>query len=129
MTDTDKIEAGLAQMGYELVDNGHLELPMSTPATYVFTEAATYNPGAFAEAIEEYDFGIVGITTEQNDDGKFYYYADVVTDHYKKVAVKVWRDSANLFPKEDYVDTYEISRIIHAIENAFESDLEHKTDD
>lgn len=115
----------MAQMDYELVDNGVLELPASTPATYEFVEPATYNPDAFEEAVDEYGFGLIDENSTQKDDGSFYYNVDVVTDHYKKVAVKVWRDSANIYPKEELVDTYEFSRIVHSIENAFESELEH----
>ena len=93
------------------------------------TESATYNPDAFEGAVDEYDFGLVGENTKQKDDGSFYYHVDVVTDHYKRVAVKVWMDSANIYPKEELVDTYEMSRIVHAIEDAFESELEHKEND
>jgi hypothetical protein len=39
--------------------------------------------------------------------------------------VKIWQEKANLFPKEELPDTYEVSRIIHAIEDAFEAELEH----
>lgn len=129
MTDNEKIEAGLEQMGFELVDHGVLELPSSTPATYAFTGETTYGPDAFAEALDKHGFSVVGVNTEQKDNGDFYYYADVVTDHYKKIAVKVWRESANLYPKKEHVDTYEVSRILHAIEDAFESELEHRVDD
>jgi hypothetical protein len=125
MSDKDKLTAGMEQMGFKMVDNGVLELPTSTPATYEFTEPASYNPEAFAEAVEEYDFGLVGENTKEKEDGSFYYYVDVVTDHYKKVAVKVWKDSANIYPKEELVDTYEFSRIVHAIEDAFQAQLEH----
>lgn len=87
MTDA-KISSGMEQMGFEMLDNGVLELPTSTPATYRFVEKATYNPSAFADEIKEYGFGLVGADFEQQDSGEFYYYVDVVTDHYKKVAVK-----------------------------------------
>jgi len=126
MSDNAKINAGMNQMGFEVVEHGRIELPSSTPATYEFTGKTTYQPDAFEDALDEHDFGVVGVNTKQKDNGDFYYYADVVTDHYKKVAVKVWKESANLYPKENSVDTFEFSRILHAIEDAFESNLEHR---
>lgn len=131
MTEKADIEAGMAQMGFEMVDNGVIEVPTSKPATYAFTGETTYQPAVFEDELDTHGFGLVGVNTKQKDNGDFYYYADVVTDHYKKVAVKVWNDTANLYPKENTVDTYEVSRILHAIEDAFKSELEHKesTDD
>jgi len=128
MTDTDKIKAGLAQMDFEMVDNGVFEMPASTPATYNFTEPATFDPNAFEAEIDDRGFSYIGKHSTEKDDGSFYYTVDVVTDHYKKVAVKVWRDTANLYPKEELVDTYEVSRIVHAIEEGFQSELEHTND-
>jgi len=115
----------MAQMGFEIVDNGVLELPSATPATYVFTEAPTYRPDGFDAAIQDKAFGVIDVNTKQKESGEFYYYADVVTDHAKKLAVKVWTDSANIYPKEERIDTYEFSRVLHAIEDGFEAELAH----
>jgi len=125
-SDNEKIKAGMEQMNFEMVDNGVMKLPTSKPATYTFSGETTYRPDVFADAIDEHEFSLIGVNTKQKNNGVFYYYADVVTDHYKKVAVKVWNNNANLYPKEKTVDTYELSRILHAIENAFKSELEHK---
>lgn len=129
MTDTEKIEAGMAQMGFEMVDNGNIEIPSSKPAMYAFTEPATYDPESFKEEIEQHDFGITGEVTTEKDSGEFYYFVEVVTDHYKSIKVKIWPDQVRLFPKEEGIDTYEFSRLIHAIEDGFGSDLEHTKDD
>lgn len=122
------IQAGMDQMAYELVDNGVLELPSSTPATYEFVEPAEYNPEGFEEALDEHDFSVFTATTEEREDGEFYYYVDVMTDHYKKVHVRVWRETACVYPKEELVDKYEFARIVGAIESAF-GDLDHDPDD
>lgn len=121
------IQAGLDQMNYEQVDNGVIEIPSSKPARYGFVEPATYDPEAFKEACEEYGFSVFTATTEQRGDGDFYYYVGVLTDHYKKVHVRVWRETACIFPKEKLVDTYEFARIVRSIESAF-GDLEHEPD-
>jgi hypothetical protein len=63
MSENEYIKAGMAQMDYELVDNGVLELPVATPATYEFQKPATYNPDAFECEIKSYDFGLVSIKT------------------------------------------------------------------
>jgi hypothetical protein len=123
MNKTD-IEAGLDQMGFEMVDNGIMQLPASSPATYNFVGKAEYNPDAFEEALEDKGFSHLTANTDTREDGEFYYYVDVVTDHYKKVKVKVWADSACIFPKEEQPDTFEFARIVRAIEDAF-GELEH----
>ena len=128
MMDTEQITAGMDQMDFAIIDNGVLELPSSTPATYTFTSEPTYNPDGFTEAIENKDFGVIDVNTEQKDSGEFYYYADVITDHAKKLHVKVWQNRANVYPKEERIDTYEFSRVVHAIEDAFDSELEHTND-
>jgi len=128
MTGNTKIEAGIQQMDFSMVDNGIVDLPTSTPATYTFKSPAEYDPDGFADEIESHDFGVMGITTEECTIG-WYYYADVVTDHCKRVAVKVWPRTANIYPKEDLVDTYEFSRILHSIEDGFNGELEHSTND
>lgn len=128
MVDKKHIQAGLDQMDFRVIDNGTLELPSSTPATYKFTEPTTYNPEQFAEQIDGYGFSTVGMTTNTKD-SDWYYYTDVLTDHCKTVHVKIWTDKANVYPKEDGIDTWEFSRILSAIEEAFGSELQHTPDD
>jgi len=125
MVSKPTIQAGLDQMDFEIVDDGHLKLPASTPARYVFASETELDPEAVELELDDYDFSILTPNHQWDDDGSFYYYVDVVTDHYKKIHVKVWQDRANLYPKEELVDTYEVSRIIHAIENAFGTELVH----
>lgn len=124
----DRVDAALAQMGFEMVDNGVLELPSSTPATFRFDGQTELDVDAFEDALDERDFGMLSPSTGEKDDGSFYCYADVVTDHYKRVAVKVWNDTAAIYPKEELVDTFEVSRIIHAIEEGFGAELRHDPD-
>jgi len=125
MSDRIDLEAAQAQMGFELVDSGPIEVPCSTPATFAFTEPAEHTTEAFFEAMDEHDFAVIDTFHSESEDG-FYYKADVLTDHYKKCTVKVWEDRANIYPQEEGFDTYEVSRIIHGIEDAFGSELEHE---
>jgi len=124
MTERAKIQSGLDQMDFEMVDNGVLELPTSTPATYEFIEPAKYDPEGFGEAIAEHNFTLMTANTKEREDGEFYYYVDVLTDHYKKVHVRVWANTACVFPKEELPDRYEFARIVKAIEASF-GELDH----
>lgn len=123
MNKTD-IQSGIGQMDYDVVDNGSIELPVSTPATYEFVEPASYDPDAFESALDEHDFILFTPNTKLREDGEFYYYADLMTDHYKKVQVRIWKDSACVFPKDELPDKFEFARIVQAIETAF-GDLKH----
>jgi len=129
MSDREKIKAGMDQMGFEMLDNGVMELPSSKPAMYAFVEPATYDAEAFKAEIKDHDFNITGDVTTENDSGEFYYFVEVLTDHYKTVKVKIWPEKVRIFPKENGIDTYEFSRIVHAIEDAFQAELEHETDE
>lgn len=48
-----------------------------------------------------------------------------MTDHYKKVHVRVWKDGACVFPKDDLPDKFEFTRIVEAFESAF-GDLKYE---
>lgn len=113
------------QMGFELVDNGVLELPCSTPAVFKFVDEPELNSERFTEAIETNDFSISEELIREKD-GEFYFKAKVMTDHYKDCIVKVWTDKARVYPREDDLDTYEFSRIVHAIEDSFGAELTHE---
>lgn len=126
MSDRIDIQAAKDQMGFEMVDTQGLDMPVSTPATFRFIEPAELVRGEFVKAMEEHEFATIDTFHKQSDDG-FYYKADVLTDHYKKCTVKVWEEKANIHPQENGIDTYELSRIIHGIEAAFGSELEHES--
>jgi len=118
------IKAGISQMEFEVVDNGVIKLPCSTPARYNFVGHAVYAPEAFESAVNDEGFTVISSDMEFHDTGEFYYSADLLTDHYKKVKIRVWEHSANIYPRNELPDKYEFTRILKAIETAF-GDLEH----
>lgn len=122
MSEPDGIQNALDDMEFEVIDNGALELPTSVPALFSFKTEAELNPDGFEDAIEEYDFTNLDTFTTKNDSG-FYYKTKVLTDHYKDCVVKVWAEDVRIFPKDNELDTYELSRIVHAIEDAFGAEL------
>lgn len=117
--DQEEIEAGMDEMSYTLVDNGVMELPSSKPAAYSFVEPPLFQPEQLEEALDEHEFGMMTRQAEQREDGRFYCYADVVTDHYKKISVKVWNDSVRIYPGKEPPDTYEFTRIVKSIAATF----------
>lgn len=125
MSDPDDIQAGLDQMNFEMVDNGVIEIPSSRPASFAFTTEPTLDVDAIEPAFAEYDFGTMDMTHDTRENGDFYCYFDVVTDHYKRLSVKIWREKCRIYPHENRVDTYELTRIVHAIEAALGAELEH----
>ena len=127
MSERKDIEDGLAQMKFEIADDGAIKLPLSTPATYEFENEATLDEAAFEAAIDDYGFSVFDTIVRENENG-FYYKTDLMTDHYKRIVVKVWKETANIYPKEKQTDHYELARIVHAIEDAFDAELTHSTD-
>jgi hypothetical protein len=119
-----EIEGGLEEMNFTMVDNGIMELPSSKPATYEFVEESEYAPEQFEAEIEDVGFSIFTASTEQREDGAFYYYVDVLTDHAKRVKIRVWNDTVRIYPREEPPDTWEFSRIVQAVETAF-GELQH----
>jgi hypothetical protein len=127
-TDIDIREA-MAEMDFEIVDNGVLELPSSKPATFRVSGEATPDTDALEDSLDEHDFGLMQQVKNSRDDGRFYCHFHVVTDHYKRVRVKTWNDSVRIYPDEELPDTFEFVRIIKAIEDAFGVELEHDPQD
>lgn len=124
MSERRDIRAVREQMEFEVVDNGVIELPTSTPGVLEFDSPAELNPDAFESALDEHDFVALDTFVESSDDG-FYYKTKILTDHCKDCVVKVWEHQVCIFPKEELLDTYELSRVIHAIEDAFGAGLSH----
>lgn len=116
------VEKGLEQMGYEVVDNGVMNLPCSTPAVYEFATPSELDGDTFEENITAHDFTIYDTFSREQGD-QYLYSASVVTDHYKKVNLRTSHESLRVFPDEQPPDRYELSRILHAVEDAFGSDL------
>jgi len=123
MSEPTDIESGLEQMSYEIVDNGALELPVSTPCAFEFLSDTEPDIDVFKETMKSHDFGLRESQLRTSNDGDFYYKAKVMTDHYKDCVVKVWKDTVRIYPREYQLDTYELSRIVHGIEDAFGSKL------
>lgn len=125
MATKETIEAAMSEMDYSVVDNGVLELPASKPAAFSFEGDPSLDVDALEEELESNDFGMLTPNHETREDGKFYCFVDVVTDHYKKVKVKIWNDTVCIFPDEELPDTYEFTRTVQAIETALGADVEH----
>ena len=124
MNDTkEKVKHGLGQMKFEMVNNGVMDLPTSTPALYQFTSEATLSEESFEKELDDYDFVTLDTYTTENENG-FYYKTKVLTDHSKDCIVKVWNDEARIFPRGQCLDRYELARILHALEAAFDATLE-----
>jgi len=124
-TETD-IESGLNQMDYEVVDNGVIELPSSTPAVFEFEGSSELNVETLESELDEYEFSMFTPTHDTREDGSFYCYVDILTDHYKKIHLRIWREQVCVFPKEEQPDRYELSRLMNAVESAFGAELTHE---
>lgn len=124
MSDPIDTKNALDQMAYEVVDNGALDLPTAVPALFAFTDTAELTPGALEDALDEYGFSTLDTFSTTSDSG-FYYKTRVMTDHYKDCVVKVWEDDVRIYPRDKELDTYELSRIIHAVEDAFNAEMEN----
>lgn len=125
MSSKADIGGGMGEMDFSMVDNGIMELPCSKPATFAFVEEPTLDVTALEDKLDGYDFGMFTPNYDEREDGQFYCHVEIVTDHYKKVKSKIWNDSVRIYPREDMPDTYEFTRIVHAIEDAFGAELEH----
>lgn len=125
MSEPDGIQAGLDQMHYELLDSGGLTMPVSEPATYEFDERATLNIDAFESKVDDYGFMLLDSYSQEKDSEDFYYTTSLLTDHFKEAKLKVFSDRAFVYPQENGIDTYEMSRIVHSIEDGFNASLTH----
>jgi len=119
------VEAGLEEMDFEMVDTGVLELPTSKPACFDLIGDTSIDIEALESELDSCGFVSMSPVMDTNDEGDFYCYVDIMTDHYKKIHVKVWNDSVSVFQKENKPDSYELSRILHAIEEAFNGEIQH----
>jgi len=129
MSDTETlVEHGQDQMMFETVDNGVIELPCSTPAVYEFKTEATTSFKTLERALAEHGFTAMDEMCTSNDDG-FYFKCDILTDHCKRATLKAWSDECRIFPNGELLDRFELSRILHAIEEAFGSELVRGGDD
>lgn len=130
MSDKSDIRGGLEEMDFYTTENvAGIDLPVSIPATYEFTSEPRFDAHAFQEEIEDHGFSLMSPTYDLHDNGDFWYYVDVLTNHVKRVKVKVWSGSARIYPNDDIPDTYEFARIVHAIEDAFDAELVHAPED
>jgi len=112
-------------MNYEVVENmAGLELPVSKPAAFSFTEPATKDVERLEELLESKGLFLMEKFTRESGD-KFYVNCEVVGDDYKKITVKLWRDSVRIYPKENMPNIGELAKITNAIERAFDAGLEH----
>jgi hypothetical protein len=121
-------DGGMEEMTWEMVENGAgLTLPLSTPATYQFTDEPTLDLEALEDALAEHDFNLWETNYDTREDGVFYCYFTVTTDHYKKVKVKIWSlsEMVRIYPDDEEPDRHEFCRIVNAIEDAFEAELKH----
>ena len=123
--DSDQLEAAINEMGFEMVDNGVMELPVSKPAAFSFEEPAELNIDAIESKMGEHGFTVFDINTEQKDTGEFYAHFHILTDHYKKCSVKMWQGDMRVYPREDGLDTYEFSRIVKGIEETSGTAMVH----
>lgn len=129
MSEKRDIERGLDAMAYELCEDGPVSVPLSEAAYYEFTGTPTLDAEALAEQIDGYGFTLIDTLAEQRDGGAFYYRTYLLTDHYKKVGIRATRDSVSIYPKESELpDRWELTRIIHSLEAAFNSELTYCED-
>jgi hypothetical protein len=123
MTDHD-FEAILEDMDFELLKNGSIEYPSSVPAVLEFQSLPVVNVNKLKKNVEKHAFAIHDIRFKDVECG-FHFSAKILTDHAKDVVVKANKDHARIYHEGRRPDVYELSRIIHAVETAFETELEH----
>lgn len=123
--DKDNIEGALNEMDFSIVDNGVIQVPSSKPAAFTFEEPAELDVEKIEEELDDKDFAMLTPDYNIKENGEFYCYFDVMTDHYKKLSIKIWREDLRIYPHEDPPDKYELSRILHAIEDALSNNLTH----
>lgn len=124
MSEKEDIDAALEEMSFYMIDNGCMELPVSAPGAFSSSVGGELSPDEFDEELDAHDFVTLDTFTQESDEG-FYYKTKVMTDHYKDCVVKVWQNEVRIFPREEILDTYELARIVHAVEDAFGMELEH----
>jgi len=127
MATKEDFTGGMDEMDFSMVDNGFgLELPISKPATYTFQGETEKDVDALAYALADHDFTLHDVQHDEKEDGTFYCYGRVLTDHYKDVKVRVWNKKARVYPlDEEEPDRWEFVRIVKSIEEAFGAELEH----
>jgi len=121
MSDHD-YSAILNEMQFEIIDNGVLELPSSTPAVLEWETKPEVDIDRFESNLEEHGHAPHS-TLKETDGDEFYYKTKILTDHAKDVILKADANTVRLFHKGENVDVYEISRIINSLEKAFDADL------
>jgi len=117
-------EAIINEMDFELLHNGSIEYPSSVPATLEFQSSPVVNVNKLKKNIEQHAFAIHEIRFKDVECG-FHFSAKILTDHAKDVVVKANKEQVKIYHEGRCPDVYELSRIIHAVETAFESELKH----
>lgn len=127
MTSQEDLQAGYEQMDYSIHDSGPIAIPVSKPAVYTNTTKPDRDLQRLETELESHGFGLMRVRTENNP-SEFYCYFTVVTDHYKRMNVKVWEDKTRFYPNENHIDKYEFTRVVNAVETAFGVEFEHSDD-
>lgn len=126
MSSQSDIEGGLSEMKFSMVrSTPTLEVPSSKPATYTFQGDTSLDVDGLEAALDEYDFNLHRVNSGLREDGDFYCYATVLTDHYKDVRIKIWRETARIYPQDEEPDKWEMTRIVKSIEEAFGAEMKH----
>ncbi|AFH22155.1 hypothetical protein OSG_eHP18_00225 [environmental Halophage eHP-18] len=118
-----KFDQIIEAMDYEMVDNGVLELPAATPAVFAYKNKPELEFTTLENELSEHDFVTVDSSVRYTDDGEFYFRTKVLTDHMTELIVKGGMGWVRIFPGGDRTDVYEISRVVHAIEAAVNTEI------
>jgi len=121
------VTGALEEMNFEIVKvHKNFELPSSKPGSFEFSEPATLDVDAIESQLEDRDFTMFTPDYDTKENGAFYCYFTLMTDHYKKVKVRAWKNDVRVYPQEEPPDRYELSRIVQALESAFGAELTHE---
>jgi len=123
---TSEVEAALAEMDYEIVENEFgMELPVSIPAAFACDPEATLAVDELEAELERKNIGMFVEYTNRSDDGRWKFNFELYTHDAKRIAAKMWPDALRVYPREQGPTLGELAQITSAVESAFETSLTH----
>lgn len=123
---TSEVEAALAEMDYEVVENEFgMTLPVSKPAGFACEPDATLDVDELEAELDRKDIGLFAEFTNRSDDGRWYFNFELYTRDAKRIAAKMWPDALRVYPREEGPTLGELAQITSAIERAFGTTLTH----
>lgn len=123
---SNALEEAYDQTAFEVIEQGNLELPTSTPAVFEYNDDGDVTDASQARnAIESGDFALIAPHTKNGDDGQFYLSSKVYAAETNEfLHVKMGSSNVRVFPKDEDFSFETLTAIVEQLETALGTTLQ-----